>query len=267
MLRFEKVINGFEIKGKGDETMLDRPMVIVEGSRRATPYGMALARMCGRAVAERGLALLTTAAIGCDSDAARAALEAGGDVVIACGFGVDHDPYPSASSDVFMAAKCVISLEGWDNPPIPYAFRRRNDLMAGLADLCVVCECGQRSGTRDLAGKCGDVWAFPGSIFSQASQGCNELIACGATAVLSEQHLSDMLDARYGTVGSVAAFDRPSDAIGNALAAMPMRPTELADGLGMDAVAVWRALAGMEVDGKVECMPDGRYACKVRRIV
>jgi DNA processing protein len=74
-------------------------------------------------------------------------------------------------------------------PISKWQFLERNRLVAALADVIVVVEAGERSGTLNTAmhaleqGK--ELMAVPGNITAPLSVGCNRLIAQGATPVLS----------------------------------------------------------------------------------
>ena len=69
------------------------------------------------------------------------------------------------------------------------SFLERNRLVAGLADVVVITEAAERSGTLNTAahaleqGK--DVFAVPGNITSPLSQGCNNLLKQGALPATS----------------------------------------------------------------------------------
>ena len=71
-----------------------------------------------------------------------------------------------------------------DTPPRPYRFPQRNRILAGIAESVIVTEAKQKSGsliTANLAlQENRDIYALPGPITSELSQGPNELIQAGA---------------------------------------------------------------------------------------
>lgn len=244
----------------GDGSLdLDRPLVCVTGARRATPYGLALAAQAAEAVARAGLVLLTTASIGCSAEAARTALDAGGEVVVVSGSGCNV-PYPAACGDVFERADLVISLREPDAGPTRHSFRERDAIIPALADTLVVCECGMPSGCLSLADAMlaneRRVLAYPGSVLSPESRGTNALIKAGATMLASTHDLESLLGCAtiHGAAGK--AIDDP---VLRAIVASPSRPDELAHALGMPVLDVLRRLASLEADGTAQRLPDGRY--------
>ena len=140
--------------GRGDPRVLCAPCLSVIGARRATPYGIAVAEMAGRVAAECGVVVVSGGALGCDSAAGRAALEAGGRTVVVSGCGADM-VYPASSADVYKGAVAtggaVVSLERWGSPPRRYAFPKRNSIIAALSSCLFVTEAGMRSGTMSTA--------------------------------------------------------------------------------------------------------------------
>ncbi len=84
------------------------------------------------------------------------------------------------------------------SPPLAQYFPARNRLISGLADVVIIVEARERSGsliTADMALEQGkDVYALPGSVDSQLSRGCNRLIKQGAGIILSPEELLEELN-------------------------------------------------------------------------
>ena len=168
------------------------PSVAIIGVRRATPYGLACAQMAARAAAEMGVLVVSGGALGIDTVAHTAAMEAGGKTVAVLAGGADW-AYPEENAGMFQEiideGGALVAEREWGTAPTPYMFRERNRITTGLADLLLVCECGVPSGTFsavDEAQVDGRLaYAIPGSIFAEQSFGCNQLIADGiATPVV-----------------------------------------------------------------------------------
>lgn len=254
--------------GRGDPSSLAGPCLSIVGSRRATPYGEAIAEMAARVAADAGVTVVSGGAMGCDRAAGIAALRAGGRTVVVSGCGADV-VYPSTSRDVYEGAVAsggaVVSVERWGTGPRRWAFPKRNALIAALSKVLVVTEAGVRSGTLSTAEEATElgrtVYAIPGSVFSPGSAGTNRLIADGARVIPDEQSLSVALSLDYGAAALVGPDARSAPGpVMSALLATPLRPDELAARMGESVLTVLKTLTDFEARGHVERLPDGRYA-------
>lgn len=258
------------------------PGLAVVGARKATPYGLGCARRFAGMAAERGLAIVSGGARGCDAVAHEAALAAGAPTVAFLGGGID-EPYPRQNLGLFQrivdAGGALVSEHEWSYAPLPFTFRERNRLIAGLARATLIVEAGLPSGTfstADAALAAGrEVLVVPGAITSAASRGANRLIYQGAVPIVDDEAFADALLASFGCLRQEAAPipetgapPPPRGAEAALLAAIQAEPLgmealrELAlrHRRGTDAVTwlmVW--LAEAQRDGLVARYPDGRY--------
>ena len=266
---FEELPNPPErLHGIGDASALDGPCISIVGARRATPYGLAIARMAGRVSAECGLTVVSGGAMGCDAEAARSCLAAGGRTVVVSGCGADQ-VYPRGSADVFSRAVssggAVVSAERWGAGPRRWAFPKRNALIAALSRVLIVTEAGARSGTMSTADAALElgriVYAIPGSIFSPNSKGTNSLIAEGARVMPDEESVATAIALDYGKLllQGGAAREAGSPLLA-ALVASPLRPDQLAESLGRDTLQVARELGELEIRGLAERLPSGAWS-------
>lgn len=262
---------GDRIYGTGDADALRGECISVVGARRATPYGLACARMAGAAAARAGLTLVSGGARGCDSAAGRAALEAGGRTVVVSGCGAELC-YPRSSADLFEAARsgggAVVAIEPWGTPPRRRNFPRRNRVIAALSRCTLVVEAGERSGslqTATAAAALGrSVYAVPGSIFAPTSVGANRLIEEGAAIVCDETALQTRIALDYGRAALAVARPgggpRWDDEVLRALVSRPARADELARDMGASLADMVRLLSHYEAQGIVSRLADGRYS-------
>ena len=189
-----------------------RPTVAVVGSRKPTAYGRAVSQQLVGELARHGIIIVSGLAIGHDGLAHRACLDAGGTTVAVIGNGL-NDIYPhrnqGLAQDIIAAGGAIISEYPPDAPVYPSHFLERNRLISALADVVVVIEAGERSGTLNTASHAlaqgREVMAVPGNITSPLSRGCNRLIAEGATPILSAR---DILDALH--IDDEAATTQPT---------------------------------------------------------
>lgn len=257
----------------GDVGALEEGLAVI-GARKATPYGLSCASIFARMAAERGVVIISGGALGCDSAAHRAALDAHGRTVVFLGGGCDR-LYPRRNVPLFQEivdkGGALVSELEWTQPPLPYTFRKRNRLIAGLAKATLIVEAGVPSGTFSTADDAlaanREVLAVPGSIASPASRGANHLICQGATPIVDKQTFEDALFSLFGCLRSQDSSEvkTSKDPIFEALRANPMSPEELLNaGCGRkrgydDASWIAIRLVELQQDGLITRYPDGRY--------
>ncbi|WP_062048689.1 DNA-processing protein DprA [Bacillus sp. JCM 19034] len=140
--------------------------------------------------------IISGLAIGIDTLAHQAALLSKGKTIAVLGAGFHHI-YPKRNEQLFQEMSknnCIITEYPPHIPPRKWHFPARNRIISGLSKAIIVIEANEKSGsliTADQALEQGrDVFAVPGSIFSNTSRGTNKLIQEGAKLVL---HATDIL--------------------------------------------------------------------------
>lgn len=240
--------------------------VTIVGSRRATGYGLEVARTLGRDVAASGLTVISGMALGIDGAAHRGALERGRTVaVLACG---PDRAYPVSHRRLYtqiLESGLVVSELPPGTEPRRWGFPARNRIMAAMSQMTVVVEAAIRSGsliTAEMAADAGrEVGAVPGQVTIAPAAGTNELIANGAAMIRDAR---DVMDRVIG-VGA-----RPLPITGP-----PVEPEHLpvldavergcgtvdgvADFLAKDSNEVAVGLARLEVLGYLTCSITGNY--------
>lgn len=188
---------------KGELPEGDLPVVAVVGTRRPSPYGLAMAERVSRELADAGVVVASGMARGCDSAAHRGALAAGGKTVAVLGTGIDC-VYPRENKELYeeIAEKgALISEFAMSSPPLPRNFPMRNRIISGLSLGVLVVEAPLRSGammTAKLALDEGrEVFAMPGQATSKKSEGTNKLIKDGAGLVEGAVDIFDALSLSY----------------------------------------------------------------------
>ncbi len=181
---------------KGIAKYMSRPSVAVIGARNCSAYGGLAAKELGRALAAQKIVVVSGMARGIDEISQWAALEQGGVSIGVLGSGVEVC-YPKENSLLYERLQkegCLLS----ENPPYtqPHGglFPLRNRLISGLADVIVVIEAKEKSGTLitvDMALEQGkEVYAMPGRITDNLSRGCNNLIRQGAGILQSPREFA-----------------------------------------------------------------------------
>jgi DNA processing protein len=174
---------------RGRIELLDSLMLGIVGTRRPTPYGMAVSERLAADLALAGLTIVSGMARGIDTAAHKGALSVSGDTVAVLGCGVDI-VYPSENrrlADQLSGRGLLLSEFPMGAPAFPQNFPIRNRIISGMSAGVVVVEGSQYSGssiTARLALDQGrEVFAVPGNITSKMSWGPNLLIKQGAKLV------------------------------------------------------------------------------------
>ena len=174
---------------RGSVELLQSLMLGVVGTRRPTPYGIAVSERLSGDLAHAGLTIVSGMARGIDTASHRGTLAAGGNTVAVLGCGVDV-VYPSENRKLAaeIAAKgAIISEFPMGATAFPQNFPIRNRIISGMSAGVLVVEGAQYSGsaiTAKLAMDQGrEVFAVPGNITSKLSWGPNLLIKQGAKLI------------------------------------------------------------------------------------
>ena len=223
----------------GDVRALEPGLAIV-GARKATPYGAGCARRFARIAAEKGVVVISGGARGCDSEAHKAALEVGGRTIAFLGGGCD-EIYPAEHRGLFQriidTGGAVVSEYDWTMPPLPFQFRERNRLIAGLADAVLIVEAGLPSGTFSTADEALDagreVLVVPGSITSALSRGANQLLLQGASPVIDDESFEDALFRLCGVLKRPSGSQRFGNEVHPIVAAVQAQPMSTDELLSM----------------------------------
>lgn len=174
---------------RGRVELLQTLMLGVVGTRRPTPYGLAVAERLSGDLTHAGLTIVSGMARGVDTAAHRGTLAANGDTVAVLGCGVDV-VYPQENRKLaaeIAARGLVVSEFAMGATAFPQNFPIRNRIISGMSVGVLVVEGAQYSGsaiTAKLAMDQGrEVFAVPGNITSKLSWGPNLLIKQGARLV------------------------------------------------------------------------------------
>lgn len=185
----------------GRLSCLEKPMVAVVGTRRASTYGIEMAGMLARGLCEADVCVVSGLARGIDAAAHEAALYAGGRTVGILGSGINV-PYPPEHTQLLRKIAggigLILSEYPLDAGPIAFHFPHRNRLIAGLCRGVVLVEGPVKSGGMHtvhaalMQGR--QVFAVPGRVGSFGSEGPHAILREGARIITSAQDLLEDLD-------------------------------------------------------------------------
>ncbi len=167
------------------------PVIGVVGTRKASVYGLNIAKRLGYQLGACGGLVVSGVASGIDGLAMKGALTAGGTVVGVLGCGADV-VYPASNRGLYGDTErygCLLTEFPPGTPPLGKNFPRRNRIISGLSCGVLVVEAPEQSGaliTAKLALDQGrDVFVVPSNIDSDTGRGSNALLREGATPVMT----------------------------------------------------------------------------------
>ena len=178
---------------KGSANLNKQRIISIVGTRKCTHYGqdlikhliMELQRLCPDVLIVSGLAY------GVDINAHRMALDYHFETVGVLAHGLDY-LYPHAHKDTAlqMLSHGGLLTEYCTNTKADKMnFVRRNRIVAGMCDACILVESALKGGGLITAGIAKDylrdVFAFPGAVGAPYSEGCNALIAQNGAALIT----------------------------------------------------------------------------------
>jgi DNA processing protein len=133
----------------GDLRLLETPSVAIVGSRKASPEGQQRASQLARALVRHDVVVVAGLALGIDTAAHLAAIEAGGRTIAVIGTPLDK-AYPKenvALQEKIHREHLLVSPFPIGTKTPPSHFPERNRVMARLARATVIIEAGDTSGS------------------------------------------------------------------------------------------------------------------------
>ena len=185
LLHYEGMPEILYVKGRLPDSKC--PTVAIVGARAASSYGRVQAFRYAKRLSEEGVQILSGMAYGIDTEAHRGALEGKGGTWAILGNGVDIC-YPTGNRALYQRILQddygIISEQSPGTYARNYFFPARNRIISGLADVVLIVEAKEKSGSLITAqwaldqGKA--VYALPGPVNTELSMGCHKLIYDGA---------------------------------------------------------------------------------------
>ena len=256
----------------------NRPSVAIVGARSSSAYGDGTARLFAGELAKAGVQIISGMAWGIDGKAHEGALERGGDTYAVLGSGVDVC-YPAGHRRLYEKIPKnggVLSEQPPGMPPKPGHFPARNRIISGLADLVLVVEARERSGsliTADLALEQGkDVFAVPGRLDDELSRGCLNLLKQGAGLADRPETTLECL----GICPELKAEEvnekkillaKDENIVYSLIRLQPVRLEELTENTGFSVQKMMTVLVGLQLKGCIREVQKNYYVRTNSRII
>jgi DNA processing protein len=253
---------------RGNLALLQKPLVAMVGSRRASPYATNAATHLARQLVSAGVVIVSGLARGIDAASHQAALADDGLTVAVLGTGIDV-VYPRSHGRLTREIErrgLLLTEFPAGTPPLAANFPIRNRVISGITLGTVIVEATSRSGsliTARMAAEQGrEVFAVPGSIFAAGSEGTHRLIQYGAKLAHDG---NDILEELPGGLRLPEAHtpSEPDSPLGEVLAAFTREEAihidAVAAKLGQSVAHLSEAVLQLELEGWIRAVPGGRY--------
>ncbi len=249
----------------------ESPMLAVVGSRKFTQYGKQVAEKLAYDLSKAGLTIVSGLALGIDSFAHRAALEAGGKTVAVLGSSLEDKMIGPRNnfelSRNIINSGALVSYYTLGTSSLPGNFPARNRIMAGMTLGTLVVEAAEDSGsliTASLALEFNrEVFAVPGSIYSPQAEGSNKLIKSGAKIITSVKDILEELrieeKVEIEKIRKIIPATLEEERILKILSPDPLHIDTIAKMAKLGSSAVSSTLAIMEMKGMIKNIGGQNY--------
>ncbi len=257
---------------KGTLEKEEKFSIAIVGTRKITNYGKQVTEDLVRELALNGITIVSGMALGIDTVAHQTALASGAKTIAVLGSGIDTASiYPSQNR--YLASKiaenggAIISEYPIGTLAMPQYFPHRNRIISGLSLGTLVVEAAEESGALITAKYALDqnreVFAVPGSIYSPASIGPNNLIKMGAKPVTKATDILETLNLTQVTnfiqSQKIVPESQEEAKLLQFLSFEPVHIDKLIALSGLDVQKTNSTLTIMEMKGKVKNLGGMNY--------
>lgn len=254
---------------QGSFEALEKKTIAVVGTRKCSGYAAQALSLLLPEVISAGWTIVSGGALGVDTIAHTQTLDQGGRTVAVLGSGL-LNRYPQSNNRLFdkiiANGGALVSPFPLGMPPERNNFPMRNRLIAGLSVGTIVLQAPRKSGALITASYAMDegrqVWAVPGLITSQLSQGSHHLLSHGALVATCADDILTPLGDLAGTARFKEAInteesilDEPGDQslVAKILEEITMIRSvdEIAELIGVSPTEVAEELFQLQLAGKV----------------
>jgi DNA processing protein len=250
-----------------------QPAVAIVGSRRATDYGMEMARSLAHGLAASGVTVTLGLSDGIAVAAQTGALEAEGKALTVMDRGLDV-ACPSRRRALYERARstgCAVVELPFGARPRRWCYTARERIVVGMAQLTIVVEADEEPsellGARIAKALGRTVAAVPGRVTSPVSRGTHALLMEGAALVRGPEDALELLD-KSDTAQRMAATPKANQLEPRLKATLEQvgagrdTPAKLTAG-SADAGEVLLTLSELELMGLLTRGDGGRYVPRV----
>jgi len=249
----------------------DEFALAIVGTRRLSPYGQQVASHLARDLAQAGLTIVSGLAHGIDTLVHLAAVQEKKRTIAVVGSSLDWQslfpPENRKLAQQIMQNGAILSEYPLGSFALKHHFPARNRIISGLSLGTMVVEAPEKSGAlitaRHALDQNRDVFAIPGSIYSNTSLGPNGLIKMGAKLVTGVGDILDELNLKNLTQNIETRRimpESPEEALVlQILSSEPVSVDKIVQDTKLQTAIVNSTLSLMEMKGKVKNLGGMQY--------
>ncbi len=266
--RLDKKVKPLVYLGIDPNSLTDRPMVAVIGTRKPTPYGKQITEQIVSELVATGVVIVSGLAFGIDVLAHKTALSHGGVNISILPSGIKNI-YPASNRRIgeeITIKGCLISEYSAHHQPRKSEFLERNRIIAALSDAILIPEAAERSGSLNTASHAAKmnipVCAVPGPITSEMSCGTNKLIKDGATLTRTAQDILKLLNLSQDTGKIIAERSPIEQEILEQIKSGIDDSLMIQKNLDLSVSKIQGIMTDLEIDGIIEQNELGKWMVK-----
>lgn len=247
--------------------------IAIVGARKAHTYAQRAIDGLVPTLVDAGWTIVSGGALGADTMAHQAALNAQGRTVAIIGSGL-LSPYPSANKklfeDIIASGGALMSIFGLNAPAAPGNFFARNRIISGMSRGCIVVQAAEKSGTK-ITARCAldqgkEVFAVPGPVDDELSAGCHYLIQQGAKLITCAKDVliefGQQAHAKAELQQQMNMFASPHEAAILAACREPQSVDDLVASLALPLSELHSLLFDLQIAGKLRQDFTGMWVSK-----
>ncbi len=257
---------------KGQMEIADELCVAVVGTRKITNYGRTVAPYLIEPLLQTGVTIVSGLAYGVDGQMQQLAIQNHKRTIAVLGGGLDDKClYPKQhallAQEILDNGGALISEYPIGTPALKQHFVARNRIISGLSVATVIIECNLKSGSLITAKYAleqnRNVYAVPGPIYAEMSQGPNNLIKMGAKLITQAGDILDDLNLKSLPEQKQAQSEFGDNPIETQILSLlnfePVNINDIIRTLGLETGAVTSALTFLEIKGRVKNLGAQQY--------
>lgn len=257
---------------KGNMIDAEELSLAVVGTRKISNYGRIVIPKLIVPLVETGITIISGMAFGVDSGAHQISIDAGKRTIAVLGGGLDWASiYPKhhqlLAEKILENGGALLSEYPIGTPSLKHHFVSRNRIISGMSVATIIIESDLKSGSLITAKHALEqnrqVYAVPGPIYSETSQGSNNLIKMGAKPLTEASDVLEDLNLKnlpQQQETQIAFGDSPAEStILKLLSLEPIHINELIKQAELESPEVISTLTFLEMKGKVKNLGGQQY--------